>query len=121
MVYDYVKARAIAQRQITKYGSSATVVKKGTTGGYDENGDVLADVADTELDGIITPLAFYTNKEIDGSLIKNGDAWVYFHSEDVPEVNMQVTINSKTFRVVSIHSLDSVSGENIFRKLQLRS
>ncbi len=120
MTYDWDNARAIALGQIEKYGAVSTVVKKGSTGGYDNSGNVIPDVPDVVVDGIITSLAEYKPHEIDGTKIKVGDAWAYFHSDDTAEIGMQTTVNGVTFRVISVPQLVSPEGVVVWVKLQLR-
>lgn len=120
MAFDYDGARAVAEEIITTFGAAGSVVKLGVTGGTDEWGDPIADVADVVITGIITPLLRYKLKEIDETNIKTGDSFVFFHSINAPEINMQTTINGITYRVVNIMNLDSVGGVNVYRRLQLR-
>lgn len=120
MSFDYNRARALALKVITKYGKAGTVIEKGTTGGFDDSGNSTPDTPDTIINGTITPLVQYKTKEIDGKSILTGDSWVFFHSDIEPRINMQVTLNSKTFRIIETFPLSSVDDINIFRKLQLR-
>ncbi len=121
MAFDYSGARAEAFALIAEYGAAGQAIKKGTTGGYDSEGNVTPDIPDVAIDGTVTPLLQYKTREIDGSSIQMGDSFVFFHSETAPEINMQITINSKTLRIVDIYKLDSVGDINVFRKLQLRN
>lgn len=121
MAFDYDGARAEAFALISEYGEAGQVVLKGTKGGFDSEGNATPDVPDVVIDGTITPLLQYRTREIDGTNILSGDTFVFFHSETAPEINMQVTINSKTLRIINIYKLDSVGGVNVFRKLQLRA
>lgn len=120
MSFNYAGARATAENLIKKFGQAGTIIVKGVSGGYDENGDVAADTPDTTISGTITPLLQYSNKEVDGDSILKGDAYVFFHSDTAPQVNNQVVLNGKDFRIVDIISLTSVDGINVFRKIQLR-
>lgn len=120
MPFDYQKARETALKIIAKYGAPGSVVKKGTTGGFDSKGDSKADVPDSTIYGTVTPLVQYKTSEIDGSKIQVGDAWVFFHSNTPPAIEMQTTINGKTFRIIDIVKLSSVDDINIYQKLQLR-
>lgn len=120
MTFDYDAAKEIAKQTIEKYGGAGQVIKKGTTGGYDSGGNVTPDVPDTIIDGLITPLVLYTVKEIDGKTIVSGDSWVYFQSETSPDINMQVTLNGVTLRIVAIPTVASISCVVLYYKLQLR-
>jgi hypothetical protein len=121
MEFDYVQARATAEKIISKFGVAGSVIKKGVAGGSDEWGDPIADIPDTVISGIITPVLSFKSSEIDGENIKQGDGYVFFHSETEPEIDMQTTVNSKTWRIIGIPKLDSASGINVYRKLHLRS
>lgn len=122
MPFNYDKARATAKKTIVKYGNDSVLVKKGTTGGFDSGGNVEPDSPDSTIVGIITPLISYKNNEVDGETIIKGDAWAFFYTESaVPiEIDMQLTINGKTFSVKGIGSLSSVDDINIYTRLQLR-
>lgn len=121
MPYDYAAARRLAEKVITKFGAAGSVVKKGITGGgFDANGDVIPDSPDVIIPGLVTPLVQFKTKEIDGTTIQAGDSYVFFHSDTIPAVDMQITINTETFRIVGIIKLSSVGDVNIFRRLQLR-
>ena len=122
MAYNYNKAREQAKKIISKFGSASSLVRKGLTGGFDSEGNVEADSPDILINGIATPLVSYTSKEIDGTSIISGDAWVLFHTDSatIIEIDMQITINSKTFSVKNIERLSSVGDINIYTKLQLR-
>ena len=123
MTFDYDAAKERAKQAIEKYGGAGHVIKKGTSGGYDSSGNIapdVPDVPDVVIDGIITPLVLYTVKEIDGTTIVSGDSWVYFQSETSPEVNMQVTLNGVTLRIVAMPTVASVGDIVLYYKLQLR-
>jgi hypothetical protein len=121
MAFDYDDARDLALELINEFGEAGEVIQVGSTGGYDAFGDVTPAVADVVISGIVTPILDYANSEIDGANVIAGDGYVYFHSDIAPEIDMQLTINSKTFRVINVISLDSVGGVNVYRALQLRS
>jgi len=120
MSFNYSEARSRAEKIITKFGSAGIVILKGSSGGFDDNGDATPDTPDTTINGIITPLVKYKTSEIDDKSIQNGDAWVFFHSDSDITINMQTTVNSKTFRVVDVIKLSSVDDINIYTRLQLR-
>jgi len=120
MPFDYAEARETAENIITNFGQAGTFTLRGDTGGYDENGDVIAPSADTVITGTITPLLRYKKHEIDGESIRIGDNFVFFHSTTAPTINMQTTVNSESFRVVKVEILTSVDDINVYRKIQLR-
>ena len=121
MAFNYSKVRDTAKRIITNFGGAGQVIKKGIpSGGFDDNGDSIAATADVTISGIITPLLRFKKSEIDGSAIQTDDTFVFFHSDTAPEIDMQITLNSKTFRIIDIVTLSSVDDINVFRRLQLR-
>lgn len=121
MSFNYNDARNSAEEIITFFGKPGQVIKKGVpSGGFDDNGDPISSTPDEIINGIITPLLRFKKSEIDGSAIKIGDTFVFFHSDSEPLIDMQVTLNSKTFRIIDIITLSSVDDINVFRRLQLR-
>lgn len=122
MSFDYDDARETAKEIIEDYGGASSLVKKGTTGGYDSGGNIQANSPDVTIIGIVTPLVSYKTAEVDGESIIKGDAWAFFYTESniAIEIDMQITINSKTFSVKDIKILSSVNDINIYTKLQLR-
>lgn len=121
MAYDYAAARKLALKVITKFGAPGSVVKKGVSGGgFDNSGDPIPDSPDVTILGTVTPLVRFKTKEINETTIKSGDSYVLFASDVAPEIDMQITINFDTFRIVDLIDLSSVDDENIFRRLQLR-
>ena len=120
--FDYDKARVVAKGLIEKFGQSGSVIKKGAAVSEpDQWGDIVTvSTPDIVISGTTTPLLQYKSSEIDGTRIKSGDSYVFFHSELDPEINMLTTVNGVTFRIQDMSTLDSVDGINIFRKLQLR-
>lgn len=118
--FDYDKARATAERLITKFGEAGSVTQEATGGGTDAFGDPLPGTDAVTINGIITSRRDYEVSEVDGSVIQHGDCYVYFHSDTAPSIDMTVTLNGETFRIVHIIDLTSVGGVNVYRKLQLR-
>lgn len=122
MAFDYTKARTTAKKIITKFGQPSSLVKKGSTGGYDESGNIEPDSPDTIIEGIITPLVKCKTNEIDGESIIVGDAWAFFYTESAVgiTIDMQATINGQTFSVKGIKKLSSVNDINLYTRLQFR-
>ncbi|GAG97019.1 unnamed protein product [marine sediment metagenome] len=120
MTYNYTTARATARRSILKYGSTGEVVQKGQTGGYDDNGGVVADTADVTITGVITPLVLFADEETNGTSIIKGDSWVYWQSDTAVAVDMQVTLNSETFKIKAVTAVQSIANVIIYERLQLR-
>ena len=122
MSFNYTKARATAKKIITKYGAANSLVKKGNTSGKDKDGDPIADTPDISIAGIITPLVQYKTSELDGDSIISGDAWAFFYTESIVpiEIDMQATVNGKTFSIKGIKRLSSVDDINVYTRLNLR-
>ena len=120
MAYNYAKARKIAARSIQKYGGEGSLVLKGVSGGYDNNGDVIPAQPDQTVYGLITPPVLYNSGEINGDTIIKGDSWVYFDSDQDISTGMQTTLNGVTFRVIDIQTVLDLDGVSIYKKLSLR-
>lgn len=123
MTYNYTTARATARRSILKHGSTGDVIQKGQSGGYDDEGDVVADTSDVTISGILTPLVLFGKEEIDGSSIIKGDSWVHWQADDESDqvtVNMQVTLNSSTFEIKAVEAVESNAGKVIYERLVLK-
>ena len=114
--FDYAKAQATAKRLIDKFGDAGTVTKQGQQGGFDEFGNSTPNTPDVVISGNITPLLSFTSNEIDGEFILFTDAYVFFDSEQLPEIGM----TTQGLRVVNVDKLTSVGGVRVYCKLQLR-
>ena len=118
---DYNKARATAERLITKYGAAGTVVIEGNDGGYDSaTMQPISATPDVTINGTVTPVMPYSSREIDGSTILSTDGFVYFHADSIPTIGATHTQNGKLYRVQGVKTLTSVDGVNVYTKLQLR-
>lgn len=123
MAFDFAEARLDAVEIIEEFGGDGSIVSKGSSGGFTQSGSVLADSADTEILGKTSPLMSYKNNEIDGKSIIMGDSFIYFQSitnTEKIEVDMQTTLNNKTFRIKKVEDLSSIANVNVYYKLQLR-
>lgn len=119
--FDYVKARAIAESLIVKFGASGSfVVESDSAGGYDDFGNEIPPTPAVSIDGTVTPLLQYKQNEIDGEQIKANDAYVFFHSEVEPPIGSNITLNGTDYRAIKVSKIDSVGGVNVYRKIQLR-
>ena len=121
MAIDYASKRSLAERLITNAGQSSQVIKKGLAAGNDSEGNYTPGTPDVTIDGIVTPIFMYKLSEIDGERVQAGDGYVFFHSDEVPEINSTIEINSIEYRILDIPSLTSVDGINIYRRSQLGS
>ena len=120
MSFDYVDAKATADRLIAKFGAPAQLVKDNSGGGFDSDGNAIPDAPDTIINGICTPILRYKRAEIDGQNIQYDDGYVYFSTDGVPEIGMTLTLNNDVFRIVNTMPLTSVDGVVVYRKLQVR-
>jgi len=120
VAFNYTNARLTATKLITKFGEAANFVIKGNDGGYDDDGNVIAPQPDTNISGIVTPLLRYKSKEVNETTILTGDTYVFFDSNNDVPVGAVITINGDTLRAVNSEELTSVSGVNVYRKIQLR-
>jgi hypothetical protein len=116
----YEKFRELAGRLIAKYGSPATVYTPEKPGGVDGLGRPKPPVLRVDINGLATGLLNYNSKEIDGSLIKMGDAYIFFHSEIKPNIGMYHEANGKVYRVQDINLIESREGIVALCKIQLR-
>ena len=123
--FDYAKARATAERLITKYGEASTVYTEGETGGEDALGNPLPDSPGVSIAGTITPLLPYNSQTMMTAYEKenviHGDMYAYFHTSEEIKVNMLVDASGKTWRVQSVNKLESLDGVVLYQKLMLRS
>lgn len=119
-MYSYEAARLTATKLITKFGSASQFIKKGNSGGFDENGNATPPTTDEINTGIITPLLSYESSEINGQNIQTGDAYVYFDSNVKVTINSVTTLNGKEYRAVSVDTLESVGDVLVYQKVQLR-
>lgn len=119
-MYNYEAARLTATKLITKFGGAGQFVRKGNSGGFDDDGNVIAPTADEVNTGIITPLLSYESSEINGQNIQTGDAYVYFDSNVKVSINSVTTLNGKEYRAVSVDTLESVGDVLVYQKVQLR-
>lgn len=122
MAFDYTEARATALELISEFGSSATVYTNGETTTNALGQTVV--VAGQSIDGTATPLLYYSSdsklSQYEKDNIKAGDAYIFFHSDTAPEMNMLHDANGATWRVFGVNSLSSRDDVNVIQKLMLR-
>ena len=121
--FDYNEAHDDAAELIEFFGQAGSVVKKGNSSGWDDSGNQIPVEPDTVINGIVTPKLDYDSSEVNGTSILMGDASVLFESNiqsEVPEIDMMITLNGDTFRIISIEELTSVDNINVYRELTIR-
>lgn len=123
--YDYQKKRALAEKQISKYGESIPFYQETSTdGGFDNRGRPIPPTQSrVEYNGIVTPILKLSDSLIDGENFKRGDGYVYFHNYAAkkPPINSLIDINGKTYTLISyMKDLTSLDGVNVLLQIQLR-
>ena len=116
----YGEFRELAEELIAEAGEPATVYTPEQPGGVDGLGRPKPPVPRVDINGLATGLLNYNSKEIDGSLIKMGDAYIFFHSEVKPDIGMYHEANGKVYRVQDIDPIESRDGIVALCKIQLR-
>lgn len=116
----YENQRALAEKLITKFGASATVYTPAQDGGTDALGGPKPSTPRQDINGIATPVLSYKNDEIDGELVKSTDGYIFFHSEELPEVGVLHDANGVTYRVQDLMIIESRGGIVCLVKAQLR-
>lgn len=122
MAFDYSQANLDAKDIINEFGESATIVAKGMGGGgFDLDGNPIPAQPDVEYQGIITPLLSFDSSEIDGETILSTDSYCFFYTLTEPPIGAIYTnYAGMEYRIISKMKLDSVSGINVYLKLQMR-
>lgn len=122
MAFNYEEAYQDAIEIISEFGETHTLTKKGTTGGYDDFGQPIADEPDVVLTGVMSPLLSFKadDIEVSGEKIRIEDKFCFFDANQIAEVGMQTTANGQTWRVQSVDVLASLTGVKVLQKIQLR-
>lgn len=119
MTYDYAKTAATALRLLTRFGATVTVSRE-TAGAYDPvTGTNAAGTTQTW-----TPSGLrldYSQREIDGTLIKAGDQRVYMSAVAGldPQTGDTVTLGADVWRVVTSRTL-APAGTAVLLDVQVR-
>jgi hypothetical protein len=116
----YGEFRELAEELIAEFGEQASIYTPEQPGGVDGLGRPKPPVARVDINGLATGLLNYNSKEIDGSLIKMGDAYIFFHSETNPDIGMYHEVNGKVYRVQDVNLIESRDGVVALCKIQLR-
>ena len=120
--FDYVAARAVAEKLIKQFGQNGDFTVKGSGGGgYDDFGNVIPAQPDTFIPAVITPILSYKKHEIDNETILASDGYIFAYTDvDSVPVDSRITINSDTYRVIDNVNLTSVDDIVVYTKYQLR-
>lgn len=116
----YDNGRLLAEKLITKFGAPATVYTPAQDGGTDPFGQPKPDTPRVDINGIATGKLSYTNDEIDGTIVLEGDCYIFFHTDGAPTVGMYHDVNGDTYRVTGVERLESRDDVVALIKLQLR-
>jgi hypothetical protein len=119
VTYDYDKTAATASRLLARFGAPVTVTRE-TAGGYDSETGTTTDPTSQ----VWTPIGVkldYSQKEIDGTLIKAGDQRVYMSAEPGldPKTGDAVTLGAEVWRVVDSRTL-APAGIAVLLDVQVR-
>lgn len=116
----YSEFRDLALELISEFGAAATVFTPAISGGKDALGRPIPAVPRVDIDGFATSTLNYKDSEVDGSIIRATDCYVFFHSEAKPKIGMFHECNSVTYAVVNTIFIESRDGVVSLCKLQLR-
>lgn len=123
-MFDYAKARATAEKIINNFGDEVTFTFVENEGGTDKWGDPIPPVT-LEYTGLCTPALPMSGmmkslKPDTQNQVLEGDAYIYFDSDDPIKIGAKGTVSGKLWTVKSIiEELSSVVGTNVFRAYHL--
>ena len=120
-MFNYEKAQLRALELLKYYGSEVQFISKGTSGGYNADGDVIPAQPDISINGTATPVVQFKVSEVDNKTVFAGDGYCFFQGEGDIAVGMQLTDNGLTYRVINVYPLRSNNGMKLFDKVHLRS
>jgi len=113
---NYTKLAATALKLIKNAGRPVTFYTTGTTGGYDVNGDPIADSPGVTKGGYGVKLGYKTREY--NEFILRGDSYLIYSGEK-PEIQMLIDLDGTTWQVVNVDPLEP-AGTNLLYKVQLR-
>lgn len=117
-MFDYTKSSATALKLLTKFGASATLIKR-TEGSYDPatGSNTITETSYTVQAVLLNYRANETNTQ--GLLIQAKDRKVIMQATTVtPDVSDTFTFNSVTYRILEVKTL-SPAGTNILHELRV--
>jgi len=107
---------ATAQRMLTKYGQTVSVVRDNGT--FNAATGAMDTTSTTSYAGVGYP-SNYRKSDIDGVIVQQSDTLLIFSSNTIPQVNDAFTVGTKTMTALDIQFV-TISGENVVYKIQLR-
>lgn len=117
-MFDYSKSAATALKLLTKFGASATLIKR-VESAYDPatGSNSITETSYTVKAVLLNYSANETNTS--GSLIQAKDRKVIMQATTVtPDVSDTLTFNSVTYRILEVNTL-SPSGVNVLHELRV--
>lgn len=118
--FDYARARATADRLLTKFGRTATLRQTSTSGGDPwDPGSGTTTTTDTTVTAAVLE---YANSEIDGTIILASDRKVYVSAEGIavtPVPADVLIVGPDTLSIVNVKPLNP-AGTVVMWELQVR-
>ena len=115
---DYDAAKADAGEMVSFYGDSGEFTRT-EGGGIDPFTGAESTGVITTLSGTVSPVVFYKAREIDGTVIQQGDGYVFFHGPRLG-IGDITSLNGQDYRVINIEKIESVSNTLVYQKVQVR-
>lgn len=118
----YEKGRTLAERLIKKFdGKPSTIYTPEEAGGVNGVGMPTDGKPRYDIEGLATATLDYKKEEIDGTLIKSTDCYIFFHSDELPRIGMYHDVNGVTYRVQDLKIIQSREGVVALCQVQLRA
>lgn len=118
MTFDYSRSRATAERLIARFGQSGSIRRLTPGGGPDYD---PGEPTTTDYD-VTFVLSEYSNREIDGTLIKAGDKKVLLSTEGLsitPALGDRIVVAGTAHRIENIKPLNP-GGTVLLYEMQAR-
>lgn len=117
MAFDYVNARATAERLLANFGQAATLTQIANSG-------TAYNPTQTETDHACTVVILdWKQSDIDGTLVLQGDKKAYISTQGLtatPSKNDRLTVGSEVHEIVNLMPL-SPAGLVVMWQAQIRS
>lgn len=116
--FDYAEVEQSAKELIEFFGGDGSFSR--IDGGSIDPFTGEASLQTTEtLNGTVTPVLSYKASEIDGTVIQQGDGYVFFYGEALG-IGDTATLNGQDYRVINVSKIESVEGVLVYQKVQVR-
>lgn len=104
--FNYTNTQTTADRLIARFGATATLRRSETTGGNAwDPGSGTTVTTDYSVTAVVLE---YANRDIDGSLVQQGDKRVYVSAKGlpaIPAVTDTLVIDGTTYRIIGVKPL----------------